>query len=105
MQWHPAGTKPIRNLANMLLAIGIIKVLPRSENLDRLGSTTHKLIQQPWMQPLLDVDVSGDRSKHYLCSAVAPLLACRPGLLRLAQGLTASQMAADSSRLFSFSVL
>ena len=39
----------------MLLAVGIVDVLARRENLDRLGPAPHQLIQQPGMQPLFHV--------------------------------------------------
>src|SRR6266496_744679 len=57
IKWNPAGPKPLGNLADVLLAICVIEVLARPENLDCLRTTTDQLVQQARMEPLFDVDI------------------------------------------------
>jgi hypothetical protein len=64
MQWYPAGSKPIGDLAHMLLSVGVIEVLSRSKNLDCLRSASRQSIQQAGMQPLLHVNIRRHRIQH-----------------------------------------
>ena len=56
MKRDAAGTEPVGNFAHMLLAVGIVDVLARSKDLDRLRAAAHQPIQQAGMQPLFDVN-------------------------------------------------
>ena len=55
MKRDAAGTEPVGNFAYMLLAVGIVDVLASSKNFNRLRSAAHQSVEQPWMQPLFDV--------------------------------------------------
>src|SRR5579864_1706940 len=64
MQWNTAGAEPIGDFANVLFAVGVVQVLPRPENLNRLGPTLDQFIQQAGMQPLFYIHVCRDRLQH-----------------------------------------
>ena len=57
VQRHPTPPEPLGNFFNVSLAVGIVQMLPRRENLDRLHTTADQSIQDPWVQPLLHVDI------------------------------------------------
>ncbi len=64
MQWNPAGAEPVRDFADMLLAVGIVKVLPRAKDFYGLGTAADELIQQAGMQPFFNKNISRNRSQH-----------------------------------------
>ena len=57
VQRNACGFEPVRDFANVLLAVGVVEMLARGKNLDRLGSRFHQLIEQAGMQPFLHIDV------------------------------------------------
>jgi hypothetical protein len=65
IQGDTAGAEPLRNLAHVLLAVGVVKMLARSEDFDGLRAAAYKAVKQSGMQPLLHVDVGGHCLQHY----------------------------------------
>ncbi len=57
IQRNATPTKPLGDLFHVSLAIGIVEMLTRCENLDRLHSAASQPIQDSRMQPLLDVQI------------------------------------------------
>ena len=64
IQWNPAATEPIGDFLDVRLAVGIVDVLTRRENLDRLHAAASQPIQNAGMQPLLHEQIGGNRSLH-----------------------------------------
>ncbi len=61
---YPAAAEPVSNFFHVRFAIGVVKVLPRRENLDRLHSAASQPIQNPRMQPLFREQICGNRFQH-----------------------------------------
>ena len=72
MQRDAAGFEPVRDFTDMLLAVGVVDVLARAEDLNGLGPAAYQLIEQAGMQPLLDENVSGNCSLHISLSGRSP---------------------------------
>ncbi len=52
IQRNPACSKPVRDFPHVLLAVGIVEMLPRRKNLDRLRTAASQPVQHAGMQPL-----------------------------------------------------
>jgi len=52
MQRNPAAIEPFGDFLDVLLAVGIIDMLPRGKDFDRLHSAAGQSIQNARMQPL-----------------------------------------------------
>ena len=59
VQRDAAGPEPVGDLADVLLAVGVVEMLAGGENLDRLRAAAHQAVQQAGMQALFDVHVGG----------------------------------------------
>src|SRR4029077_17210827 len=84
MQRYSAGTEPVRDFTECLLAVGVVEVLARAKDFNGLGPAADQLIEQARMQPLLDENVSRNRSQHISLWGVHPKYLKIFGRLRLA---------------------
>ncbi len=55
VQRNTAGLEPVRDLAHVLLAVGIVQVLASREDFDCLRTASSQAIQNAGMEPLLDI--------------------------------------------------
>ena len=61
---NAAAAEPVGNFLDVLLAVGIVDVLARGENLDRLHSAARQPVQNAGMQPLFHEQIGGNRFLH-----------------------------------------
>src|SRR6202021_3399834 len=89
VEWNAAAAKPVGNLFDVSLAVGIVDMLARGKNLDRLHPAARQSVENAGMQPLFYEQIGGNRSLH-----VRPLQECgvdsRTKKLQLQAGETAA---------------
>src|SRR4029077_5521039 len=86
---NAGGAEPVGNFADMLLPIGVVKVLARGEDFDRLGSGLDELVEQARMEPFLYIDVCRYRPQHQYTPAFQLL---RPSLAPMRSPVFGSTM-------------
>src|SRR6266699_435682 len=85
MQRHAAGTEPIGDLTDVLFTVGIVEMLSRGKNFNRLRAAAHQAIKQPGMKALFEINVRRNCVQHcYSLSAESSL--ARPDSPGFAQG-------------------
>ena len=63
-QLRSAVAEPVADLTHMLLAVGVVEVVPRGMNFDGLRAASHKLVQQARVQPLFNKRIGGNTTQH-----------------------------------------
>ena len=54
VQRNSRTLEPVGNFQNVLLAVGVVEMLARRENLNCLCAALHQPVEQAGMQPLFD---------------------------------------------------